>query len=38
MRYSQLIFPTTKEVPGEAEVISHKLLLLGDFINNGVFL
>lgn len=27
MRYSQLLAPTTKETPAEAEVISHQLLL-----------
>ncbi len=27
MRYSQLLLPTTKETPAEAEVISHQLLL-----------
>jgi prolyl-tRNA synthetase len=27
MRYSQLLLPTLKETPAEAEVISHKLLL-----------
>ena len=32
MRYSQLLLPTTKEVPAEAEVISHQLLLRGGFI------
>jgi len=32
MRYSQLLLPTTKESPAEAEVISHQLLLRGGFI------
>ncbi|MCI5224991.1 MAG: proline--tRNA ligase, partial [Candidatus Electrothrix sp. AR4] len=32
MRYSQLLLPTTKETPAEAEVISHKLLLRAGFI------
>ena len=32
MRYSQFLLPTTKEVPAEAEVISHQLLLRGGFI------
>ncbi len=32
MRYSQLLLPTTKETPAEAEVISHQLLLRGGFI------
>lgn len=27
MRYSQLLLPTTKETPAEAEVVSHQLLL-----------
>lgn len=27
MRYSQMLLPTAKEVPAEAEVISHQLLL-----------
>ena len=32
MRASQLFFPTLREVPAEAEMISHKLLLRGGFI------
>ena len=32
MRYSQLLIPTLKEVPSEAEVVSHVLLLRGGFI------
>ncbi len=32
MRYSQMLIPTTKETPAEAEVISHQLLLRGGFI------
>lgn len=32
MRYSQLLLPTTKETPAEAEVVSHQLLLRGGFI------
>ena len=32
MRYSQLLLPTLKESPAEAEVISHKLLLRAGFI------
>ncbi|PIE66087.1 MAG: proline--tRNA ligase, partial [Desulfobacterales bacterium] len=32
MRYSQLLLPTTKENPAEAEVVSHQLLLRGGFI------
>ncbi|ADH84963.1 proline--tRNA ligase [Desulfurivibrio alkaliphilus] len=32
MRFSQLLLPTLKEDPAEAEVISHKLMLRGGFI------
>ena len=32
MRYSQMLIPTTKETPAEAEVASHKLLVRGGFI------
>lgn len=32
MRASQLFFPTLREVPAEAEMISHKLLLRAGFI------
>ena len=32
MRYSQMLIPTTKETPAEAEVASHRLLLRGGFI------
>lgn len=32
MRYTKLLLPTLKEVPAEAEVISHQLLLRGGFI------
>lgn len=32
MRFSQLLIPTLKEDPAEAEVISHKLLLRAGFI------
>ena len=32
MRYSQMLLPTTKETPSEAEVISHQLLVRGGFI------
>ncbi len=32
MRYSQMLLPTVKETPAEAEVISHQLLLRGGFI------
>jgi prolyl-tRNA synthetase len=32
MRYSQTLIPTLKEVPAEAEVISHRLMLRAGFI------
>ncbi|OKY75579.1 MAG: proline--tRNA ligase [Desulfobulbaceae bacterium DB1] len=32
MRFTQLLLPTLKETPAEAEVISHKLLLRAGFI------
>lgn len=32
MRYSQMLLPTTREIPAEAEVISHQLLVRGGFI------
>lgn len=32
MRYSQILIPTMKEVPSEAEVISHQLMLRAGFI------
>jgi len=32
MRYSQLLLPTLKETPTEAEVVSHRLLLRAGFI------
>ncbi len=32
MRYSQMLLPTTRETPSEAEVASHQLLLRGGFI------
>ncbi len=32
MRYSQMLLPTMKETPAEAEVISHQLLLRAGFI------
>ena len=32
MRYSQTLIPTKKEVPAEAEVISHRLMLRAGFI------
>lgn len=40
MRYSQLLLPTLKENPAEAEVVSHKLLLRAGFIRkitSGVY-
>lgn len=35
MRSSQLFFPTLREVPSEAEVISHQLLLRAGFIRKS---
>ena len=32
MRWSQILIPTLKEDPSDAEVISHKLLVRGGFI------
>jgi prolyl-tRNA synthetase len=32
MRFSQMLIPTLKESPSEAEVISHKLMLRGGYI------
>ena len=32
MRYSQLLIPTVKEVPAEAEVVSHRLMIRAGFI------
>jgi len=32
MRYSQMLIPTTRETPAEAEVVSHRLLLRAGFI------
>ncbi|MBM9535869.1 proline--tRNA ligase [Desulfobulbus alkaliphilus] len=32
MRYSQMLLPTAKETPSEAEVVSHQLLVRGGFI------
>lgn len=32
MRFSQLLIPTLRDAPSDAEVISHKLLLKGGFI------
>ena len=32
MRYSQLLIPTVKEVPAEAEIPSHRLMIRAGFI------
>ena len=32
MRYSQMLLPTLKETPAEAEVVSHRLMLRAGFI------
>ena len=32
MRYSQILIPTLKEVPAEAEVVSHRLMLRAGFM------
>ena len=32
MRYSQLLIPTVKEVPAEAEIVSHRLMIRAGFI------
>ena len=40
MRYSQMLIPTLKETPAEAEVVSHRLMLRGGFIRkltSGVY-
>ena len=40
MRFSELLIPTLKETPAEAEVVSHKLLLRAGFIRkltSGVY-
>ncbi|WP_136810611.1 proline--tRNA ligase [Desulfosediminicola flagellatus] len=40
MRYSQLLLPTLKETPAEAEVISHRLMLRAGFmrkLTSGVY-
>lgn len=34
MRASQLFFPTLREVPRDAELISHQLLIRGGFVRN----
>jgi len=41
MRWSQTYIPTLREVPSEAELISHQLLLRGGFIRKlaaGVYI
>ncbi len=41
MRFSRLLAPTLKEIPREAEAVSHQLLLRGGFIrplSSGVYL
>ena len=35
MKASQLFFPTLREVPSEAEVVSHQLLLRAGFIRKS---
>ncbi len=40
MRYSQLLLPTLKETPAEAEIISHRLMLRAGFmrkLTSGVY-
>ena len=40
MRYSQILFPTLKENPAEAEVVSHRLMLRAGFIrklSSGIY-
>jgi prolyl-tRNA synthetase len=40
MRYSELLLPTLKETPTEAEVVSHRLLLRAGFVrklSSGVY-
>lgn len=40
MRYSQLLLPTLKETPAEAEVVSHRLMLRAGFmrkLTSGVY-
>jgi prolyl-tRNA synthetase len=40
MRYSQLLLPTLKETPADAEVISHKLLMRAGFmrkLTSGIY-
>ncbi len=41
MRWSQMYIPTLREIPGEAELISHQLLLRGGYIRKlaaGVYI
>lgn len=35
MRTSQMLMPTLREVPAEAEVVSHQLLLRAGFIRKS---
>jgi prolyl-tRNA synthetase len=40
MRYSQMLIPTLKEVPAEAEVVSHRLMLRAGFmrkLTSGIY-
>ena len=40
MRYSQILIPTLKEVPAEAEIISHRLMLRAGFmrkLTSGIY-
>ena len=40
MRFSQLLIPTLKETPSEAEVVSHQLLLRAGYIrklSSGIY-
>jgi len=32
MRYSRLFIPTLKDAPGDAEAVSHKLMIRGAFV------
>lgn len=32
MRYSQMLIPTTKEIPADAEITSHKLMIRAGLI------
>ncbi len=40
MRYSQMLIPTLKEVPAEAEIVSHRLMLRAGFmrkLTSGIY-